>query len=89
LGDEICSLRASSLAAALRLIGGVSRRAALALGASSSEALLSSCPAAFSEMVVCFSSRRAAVVSASSFAATAGSAWSEMSLVLCGSSAMI
>ncbi len=95
-GDEICSFRTSSLAA-IRLMGGVRRRraAAFALGVSSSEALLSSCDScagshpAFSERVVCFSSRLAAVVWASSFAAAAGSAWSEMSLVLCGSSAMV
>jgi hypothetical protein len=96
LGDESCSFIVSSSSfAALRLIGGVIRRV-LCLGASSSEALLSSCESctavsrpSFSDMVVCFSSRRAAVVSASSFAATVGSAWSEMSLVLCGSSAMM
>ena len=94
LGDDTCSFRASSFPA-LRSTGGVIRRV-LALRASSSEALLSaSCDSCivsrprFSEMVVCFSSRRAAVVSASSFAEVAGSACSEMSLVLCGSSAMM
>lgn len=64
--------------------------------ASSSEPLWSSCvdvfvpcsPAIFSDIEVCFSSRRAAVVSASSLAPGA-STDSETSLVLCGSSAMM
>lgn len=93
LGDDICSFKTSSLGGP-RLTSGVSRLPGLLRrGSSSSEPLLSSwdmgwgCPA-LSEMLVCFSSRRAAVVSASSFAVPV-SAWSEMSLVLCGSSAMM
>lgn len=71
LGDEICSFSASS-SGTPKMMGGVGRRAGgLSVGASSSEALLSSCDGegcpAFSEIDVCFSSRRAAVVSASSF----------------------
>ena len=96
LGDATRSLR-SPLESPRSVSGVILPVAALVpLAASSSEPLWSSCvdvfvpcsPAILSDIEVCFSSRRAAVVSASSLAPEP-SIDSETSLVLCGSSAMM